>query len=364
MPDGRNLYNFSFGVSMGGKKIRIPEYCVDWANNPAPPYVNGKNVTMSTLTICGYENHGCENKATIVVTNGIDDQKYYVCDTCSHERVPLGLLKTPMNETPKQDDLKPYTDYGLSSYESEWTSRSASGIVDDIKKLSEKIKEEQFARYNYQDVALEQAMRMSAQAFKSLSKSTDTWYGDIYQKGEDTPKVETTHSAVFEIDGLIIEIPAPKASDGWGVAEEVDIYNNDEALIVVNGTKGASWIRLGYKTYYVNHQNGEIMLSEYEIMVDRTPTFIKSITKHQRTIQPPERYQNSEFFPSVPEPAPSNFWIENHEVVYRKLETMQLAWCTGGPLGEYPGADKRPPEPKWSGVWLEGHAPAIKATVE
>jgi hypothetical protein len=179
--------------------------------------------------------------------------------------------------------------------------------------------------------------------------------------------IETTHSAVLEFpNGEIIKIPEP--GEGW--IEKIiwdEWHGKDYKESEINAWKERVLeINRDYdkcETYIVDddevqyqivHHCGFVIVNEYENRINEEHPNINRLTRWTREVKPKvetiERYTQSEF-PMLEGPQPtSGFEIEDHKVVFRKQDTST----------KYPGANKRAPDPKWSGVWLEGHAPPIK----
>ncbi len=182
----------------------------------------------------------------------------------------------------------------------------------------------------------------------------------IYE--EEVQVCEVTHSCTMKFpNGDVVEIPGP-VGEGWKEEVIFDEWTERDAdrnsPIITLATKGKISIKYdrGYKKVQyavIWHELGVVMLREYENRIIQTIPTLISLTKYTREAPTATSQDEVETYrnPLPPEPPPSKFWVENHEVVWRKKDTSTV----------YPGADKRPPEPKGSGIWLECHAPAIKS---
>jgi hypothetical protein len=138
--------------------------------------------------------------------------------------------------------------------------------------------------------------------------------------------------------GDMVEIPSP-TGEGWtGNTVRYDFPHR-----YLSNTKDFPTL------FKVNHDEGRIVFDEYKTRMHYEDARIIYRTDWTRTYMPAVTVEETYNHPLLPEPAPSNFWIEDHEVVYRKEDHST----------EYPGADQRPPEPPWSGIWMEGHAPTV-----
>lgn len=160
-------------------------------------------------------------------------------------------------------------------------------------------------------------------------------------------KIETTYSAVLEFPPQkpggpteTVEIPGPEGEDWESETERFDWPHK----YFWNGT-----VKMNLAGYQFAHKEGESLFREYHSRISFENARIVSITKYTRSYKSEVKEIETHGSSLPPEPEPSPFWIEDHEVVFRKENTGT----------HYPGSDRRKPEPEWSGIWMEGHAPRI-----
>lgn len=156
---------------------------------------------------------------------------------------------------------------------------------------------------------------------------------------------ESTHSCLLKFPcGERVEILPPEG-EGW---KETVVW--DESKWPHRYSRTVADLALKF-----SHEKGKLLMLEYgKRLLEENARFV-SLSEWNRRYEKPvkpvvETYKNA----LAPEPPPSNFWVENHEVTWERDESKDLP----SKRLFYPNHHERPAEPKWSGIWLQGHAPA------